>query len=59
MAKVAIKYDNIVPYGEIFYAMNEFKRAGPDKLVDGRLNVRCVNYGYQYSDIMVALFWTI
>ena len=24
MAKVAIKYDNIVPYGGIFYAMNEF-----------------------------------
>ena len=24
MAKVAIKYDNIVPYGEFFYVMNEF-----------------------------------
>ena len=24
MAKVAIKYDNIVHYGGIFYAMNEF-----------------------------------
>jgi hypothetical protein len=56
MAKVAIKYDNIVPYGGIFYAMNEFKRTGLDKLVDGRLNVRCANYGYQYSDIMLALF---
>ena len=56
MAKVAIKYDNIVPYGGIFYAMNEFKRAGLDKLVDGRLNLRCANYGYQYSDIMLAIF---
>ena len=56
MAKVAIKYDNIVPYGGIFYAMNEFKRAGLGKLVDGRLNLRCANYGYQYSDIMLALF---
>ena len=36
--------------------MNEFKRTGLDKLVDGRLNVRCANYGYQYSDIMLALF---
>ena len=26
MAKVAIKCDNIVPYGRIFYAMNEFRR---------------------------------
>lgn len=36
--------------------MSEFKRTGLDKLVDGRLNVRCANYGYQYSDIMLALF---
>ena len=56
MAKIAIRHNNIVPYGEIFYAMNEFKRTGLDKLVDGRLNVRCANYGYQYSDIMLALF---
>jgi predicted RNA-binding Zn-ribbon protein involved in translation (DUF1610 family) len=53
---IIIKYDNIVPYGGIFYAMSEFKRTGLDKLVDGRLNVRCANYGYQYSDIMLALF---
>ena len=56
MAKVAIKHDNIVPYGGIFYAMNEFRRTGLGKLVDGRLNVRCANYGFQYSDIMLALF---
>ena len=56
MAKIAIKYDNIVPYGGIFYAMNEFRRTGLGKLVDGRLNVRCANYGFQYSDIMLALF---
>lgn len=56
MAKVAIKYDNIVPYGGIFYAMNEFRRTGLGKLVDGRLDLRCANYGYQYSDIMLALF---
>ena len=56
MAKIAIKNDNIVPYGGIFYAMNEFKRTGLDKLVDSRLKVRCANYGYQYSDIMLALF---
>ena len=56
MAKVAIKYDNIVPYGGIFYAMNEFNCSGLGKLVDSRLKVRCANYGYQYSDIVLALF---
>ena len=56
MAKVALKYDNIVPYGGFFYAMNEFRRTGLDKLVDGQLDLRCANYGYQYSDIMLALF---
>ncbi len=56
MAKVAIKYDNIVPYGDFFYTMNEFWRIGLSKLVVGRLDVRCANYGYQYSDIMLALF---
>ena len=54
MAKVAIKYDNIVPYSGIFYAMNEFKRAGLDNLVDGRLDLRCANYGCQHGDIMLA-----
>lgn len=39
---------------EIFHAMNEFWRAGLGKLVDGRLDLRCANYGYQYSDIMLA-----
>ena len=56
MAKIAIKYDNIVPYGGIFYVMDEFKRTGLDRLVDSRLGVRCASYGYQYSDIMLALF---
>lgn len=36
--------------------MEEFKRTGLGRLVDSRLNVRCVSYGYQYSDIMLALF---
>ncbi len=39
---------------EIFHAMNEFRRTGLDKLVDGRLDLRCVNYGYQCSNIMLA-----
>ena len=26
MAKIAIKYENIVPHGGIFYVMDEFKR---------------------------------
>lgn len=36
--------------------MEEFKRTGLAMLVDSRLNIRCSSYGYQYSDIMLALF---
>lgn len=39
---------------EIFHAMNEFRRTGLGKLVDGRLDLRCANYGYQHGDIMLA-----
>lgn len=56
MAKVAIKYENIVPFGGIFYVIEVFKRTGLARLVDSRLNIRCSSYGYQYSDIMLALF---
>ena len=41
MAKIAIKYDNIVPYGVFFYAMNEFMRIGLDKLADWRFDLHC------------------
>ena len=34
--------------------MNEFRRTGLGTLVDGRLDLRCANYGYQYSNIMLA-----
>ena len=44
----------IVPYGGNFHAMNEFWRTGLGTLVDGRLDLRCALYGYQYSDIMLA-----
>ncbi len=37
MTKVATKSENTVPYGRIFYVMNEFKRSGLDKLVDSHL----------------------
>ena len=37
------------------HAMNEFRRTGLGTLVDGRLDLRCALYGYQYSDIMLAL----
>lgn len=56
MAKVAIKYENIVPYGGIFYVMDEFKRTRLGNLVDSRLGKRCSSYGFQYSDILLALF---
>lgn len=56
MTRIAIKYENIVPHSRIFYVMDEFKRTGLDKLVDYYLGKRCANYGYQYSDILLALF---
>ena len=36
--------------------MEESKRIGLDKLVDHSIGKRCANYGYQYSDILLALF---
>ena len=39
MAEVAIKNDNIVPYGGIFFAMNESRRTGLDKLAEDEPNV--------------------
>ncbi len=39
MAEVAIKNDNIVPYGGIFFAMNEFRRTGLGKLAEDEPNV--------------------
>jgi len=38
--------------------MNEFWRAVLGKLVDGRLDLRCANYGCQHGDIMLARRWT-
>ena len=56
MAKIAIKSENITPYGGIFYVMGEFKRTRIGNLVDSRLGKRCSYYGFQYSDILLALF---
>ena len=39
MAEVAIKNDNIVPYGGIFFAMNEFRRTLLGKLAEDEPNV--------------------
>ena len=39
MAEVAIKNDNIVPYGGFFFAMNEFRRTGLGKLAEDEPNV--------------------
>ena len=55
MAKVAIKHENLVPFGG-FFCDGNFKRTGLARLKDSTLKVRCASYGYQYSDIMLALF---
>lgn len=56
MAKVNIKSDILTPFGGFFYVMAESKRTRLDKLVDYCLDKPCANYGYQYSDILLALF---
>src|SRR5574344_3089830 len=56
MTNVAIKNENIIPYGGIFYVMDEFNRTGMERLVYSRPGLRCDNHCYQYSDIMLALF---
>jgi len=53
MAKVAIKYENIMPY-EVFFT--SFKQASLDWLIDMRLGSRGL-CSYSYSDIFRILFY--
>lgn len=54
--KVAIKSGNIPPFDSTFYAMNEFSRLGMPSLINCSLDLRCLRYGYQYSEILSSLF---
>lgn len=56
--KVAIKSENITPFGGIFYVIDEFSHLEMDKLIDRVLGLRCRTYGYQYSEILSSLFYT-
>ena len=55
--KIAIKSDNITPFGGIFYAMDEFSRLGLNSVIDKSLGLRSSYAGYQYSEIISSLFW--
>lgn len=54
--KVLIKSGNITPFGGIFYVIDEFSRLGLHSLIDRNLGLRCVRYGYQYSEIFLFSF---
>lgn len=53
--KMAIKSDKMTPFGGIFYVLNQFDRF-ISRTVDTELGLRCVSFGYQYSEIFRALF---
>lgn len=57
-AKLAIKSDNITPFGGIFYVMDEFSRLGMSTLIDCELGMRCSKIGYQYSQIISSIAYT-
>lgn len=55
--KIAIKSNNITPFGGIYLLMDHFSKTGLDKLIDSHLGIRSQSYGYQYSEIISSLFW--
>ena len=53
MAKVSIKSEKITPFGGFFYVRELFSRyVGP--VIDKVLGLRCMSYGYQYSEIFMS-----
>ena len=51
MAKVAIKSEELSPFGGIFSIMEQFD-SKLSSVIDSTLGVRCKLYGYQYSEII-------
>ena len=53
--KIAIKSEKLTPFGGIFYVMDQFDRY-LSQTIDARLGIRSTLVGYQYSEIIRALF---
>ena len=54
MAKVAIKSEELTPFGGIFSIMELFD-SNLSSVIDSTLGMRCRLYGYQYSEIIRSL----
>ena len=56
MTKIAIKSDQITPFGGIYYASKAFYALSLDKVINGTLGVRSSTYnGFQWDEIMSAM----
>jgi len=55
-AKIALKNEKVIPFGGIYYVMDEIDRLGICSQIDSHLGLRIKNFGYQYSDIITSLF---
>ena len=55
MAKVQIKSEKITPFGGKFHVREHFPRF-VDPVIDKVLGLRCSSFGYQYSEIIRAVF---
>lgn len=53
-AKVQIKNEKYMPYGGIYFVIREFLRLIAP-IIDGYLGRRCKLFGYQYSEISLAM----
>ena len=59
MAKIAIKSENITPYGGIFHVMDTFSKLGLGKLIESTLGQRGnTGKAFQYSDILSSVFYS-
>ena len=54
MAKIIIKSEKLTPFGGIFHVMEQFDRY-ISPVIDSELGLRCMSYGYQYSEIARSL----
>ena len=54
MAKLQIKSEKLTPFGGIFSIMEQFD-ALLAQTIDSTLGLRCILFGYQYSEILRSL----
>src|SRR5574344_1307066 len=59
MVKIAIKSENITPYGGIFHVMDAFSKLGLGKLIESTLGQRGnTGKAFQYRDILSSIFYS-